>query len=259
MKRLRYLYKYIIHFFLARNTRGFGVHSPFVFKFTNNVLVSKGFYYVFREIESIRFDLKHNKRRIDITDFGSGSYKTRKVSDIAKHSLKSPKYGQLLYRIANYFNSRSVLEFGTSLGVTTSYLAASSTEIHCTSLEGCPQTARIAQENFKKLGLKNIDVVLGNIDDTLSHALSNITSLDLVFFDANHRSEYVLSYFDQCLSKVNNNTVMVFDDIYWSSNMEMAWNEIKENPLVTSSIDLFEVGIIFFNPDLHKKHYKMRY
>lgn len=259
MKRLLFLYKYIIHFFLARNTCGFGVHSPFVFKFTNNVLVSKGLYYVFSEIESIRFDLKHDKRKIDITDFGSGNYKIRKVSEIAKYSLKSPKYGQLLYRIANYFNSRSVLELGTSLGVTTAYLAASSTEIRCTSLEGCPQTAKIAQENLKKLGLKNVNVVLGNIDDTLSGVLSDMTGLDLVFFDANHRSEYVLHYFDQCLSKVNNNTVMVFDDIYWSSDMEMAWNKIKENPLVTSSIDLFEVGIVFFNPDLHKKHYKMRY
>lgn len=259
MKRLRFLYKYIIHFFLARNTRGFGVHSPFVFKFTNNILVGKGLYYVFSKIESVRSDLKRDKREIDVVDFGCGDYKIRKISDIAKHSLKSPKYGQLLYRIANYFNSRSVLEFGTSLGVTTSYLAASSTEIHCTSLEGCPQTAKIAQENFKKLGLKNINIVLGNIDDTLSNVLNDLPGLDLVFFDANHRSECVLRYFDQCLSKANNNTVMVFDDIYWSADMEMAWNKIKEHPLVTSSIDLFEVGIVFFNPDLHKKHYKMRY
>jgi len=49
------------------------------------------------------------------------------------------------------------------------------------------------------------------------------------------------------------------DDIYWSSDMEKAWKSIQEDPRVTTTIDLFQLGIVFFNPDLHKNHYKMRF
>lgn len=259
MKRFRFLYKYLIHFFSARNTRGFGVHSPFIFHFTKFVLNNKSFFYNFHKIESIRLELKKDKRVIDVKDFGTGIDRKRQISEIAKYSIKSQKYGQLLFRIANYFKSRNILELGTSIGVTTSYLAMSSNAIQCVSLEGCPQTAKIAIENFNKLGLKNIKVIVGNIDDSLSQVLNEVDKLDLIFFDANHRSESVLNYFNQCITKVHNNSVVIIDDIYWSSDMELAWKKIKEHPKVITTIDLFQIGIVFFNSDLYKKHYKMRY
>ena len=259
MKRLRLLYKYLIHFFSARNTRGHGVHSPFVFHFTNFILNNNELYYVFPRIEAVRSVLLNDKRSINVCDFGTGNDRVRVVSDIARHSLKSAKYGQLLFRIVNCLKISNILELGTSLGITTAYLASPSTAIRCISLEGCPQTANIAQDNFKKLGLHNIEVVVGNIDDTLPTVLDKVADLDLIFFDANHRSEYLLKYFNQCLTKVNENTVMVIDDIYWSADMESAWRQIKECSMVTSTIDLFQLGIVFFNTDLHKKHYKMRY
>ena len=80
-----------------------------------------------------------------------------------------------------------------------------------------------------------------------------------MFIDANHKSEAILRYFNLCLSKVHSNTVIVIDDIYWSSDMENAWKVIKNHPLVMSTIDLHQMGIVFFNSDLHKRHYKMRY
>jgi len=259
MKRLRLLYKYIIHFFTARNTRGHGVHSPFVFHYINFVLANKESYYVFPQIESLRQNLMKDKRSIDITDFGTGKDRSREVSDIALYSLKSTKYGQLLFRTVNYFKSKNVLELGTSFGITTSYLASSAKDIQCISLEGCPQTAKIAQESFRKLGLENIKIEVGAIDDTLPRVLSEFEKLDLVFFDANHRSDSLLNYFNQCLFKITENSVMIIDDIYWSADMELAWAKVKSHPKVMSTIDLFQIGIVFFNPDLHKKHYKMHY
>lgn len=259
MKQLRLLYKYIIHFFSARNTKGHGVHSPFLFNFTTFILNNRGLYYIFPKIEWIRTTLLHDKRAISILDHGTGSDRERTVSDIAKSSLKSAKYGQLLFRITNYLKIKTILELGTSLGVTTSYLASSSSDIRCISLEGCPQIAKVAQENFKKLKLHNIELVVGNIDKTLSEVLDGIEELGLIFFDANHRSQSVLNYFNQCIPKINDSTVMVIDDIYWSADMEYAWEMIKKSSKVTSTIDLFQVGIVFFNPNLHKKHYKMHY
>jgi len=259
MNLFRILFKYILHFLSARHTQGFGVHSPFVFQFTRYVLCEKNPYYIFNEIEKARLRLKKDKRKLNIKDFGTAKDREKTIANIACHSLKSAKYGQLLFRMARYMKVRDVMELGTSLGITTSYLASSSSKIHCVSLEGCPQIAGIARENFTKLGLGNIQVLVGNIDNTLTQVVKEADRLDLIFFDANHRSGAILSYFELCLPKIHKDTILVIDDIYWSTDMEKAWKTIKKHPRAISTIDIFQMGIVFFNADLPKKHYKMRY
>ncbi|NDP22786.1 MAG: class I SAM-dependent methyltransferase [Paludibacter sp.] len=259
MNVFRIIYKFIRHFLTAQNTKGFGVHSPFMFQFIQNVLSERHYFYVFSEIEALRSELKRNKTIVSITDYGMGINREDSVSQIANKSLKSAKYGQLLFRIIRYFNAVNVLELGTSLGITTSYLASSSSKIKCISLEGCKQIADNAETNFKKLKLTNIELVVGNIDSTLEDVLSKTHKLDFIFIDANHNSEAVIRYFEMCLSKVHNDTIIILDDIYWSNDMEKAWKIIKDHPKVTSTVDIFQIGIVFFNPHLHKKHYKLYY
>jgi len=259
MNRLRIIYKFTLHFFLARHTGGFGVHSPFLFQFTRFVLFENKPYYNFAKVEDVRKSLLKDKKKIDIIDFGTSHNRRTTVAAIASHSLKSVKHSQLLFRISNYFHVKSVLELGTSLGISTSYLASPSTKIQCVSMEGCPQIAAVALQNFRSLGLENIEVVVGNIDETLENTLLKFGTIDLVFIDANHRFAPVLNYFEKCLPKMNNNSILIIDDIYWSVEMERAWKTIKNHPNVTSTIDLFHLGIVFFNSELNKKHYKMRY
>lgn len=259
MNRIRIVYKFILHFLSAKNTHGFGVHSPFVFHFTKFVVYNKSSYYVFSSIEKIRLSLKRNKRKLSVIDFGTGDSRTRTIAEIANKSLKSAKYGQLLYRLSEYIKARNILEFGTCFGLTTSYLASPSSESRCVSLEGCEQVATVAIENISLLNIKNIQIEVGNIDQTLSDVLTGFDQLDLIFIDANHTSKAVMQYFEQVLTKIHSDSVLVVDDIYWSNDMEKAWKSIQEHPRVTSTIDLFQVGIVFFNQDLHKNHYKMRF
>jgi predicted O-methyltransferase YrrM len=223
------------------------------------VLREKHSFYVFESIETLRAALKKDGRQVQIVDFGTGVDRTETVRAIAVKSLQSARYAQLLFRMVHHFKSKQVLELGTSLGLTTAYLASNSSEINCVSLEGSPRIAELARENLQKLRIRNAEVVVGNIDDTLGEVLTKTKELDFVFVDANHQSVAVLNYFDKCLTKAHPATVMVFDDIYWSADMEMAWEKIKAHPRVTSTIDLFQFGIVFFNADLHKKHYKVRY
>jgi len=259
MNQIRITFKFILHFLTAKNTHGFGVHSPYVFHFTKFVLDNNGTYYIFSTIEKIRSKLKKDKRRLTVIDFGTGSKTEILVSEIATRSVKSNKYGQLLYRLSDYIQARNILELGTSVGLTTSYLAAPSSVSRVVSLEGSQQIADVAIENFKLLVLKNIQIIIGNIDQTLTGVLDEFDHLDLIFIDANHTSQAVLNYFDQAITKINSGSIMVIDDIYWSADMEKAWKIIKDHPLVMTTIDLFELGIVFFNSDLNKKHYKMRY
>jgi len=259
MDYIHYIKSYINYIIRARHFRGDGVHSPFVFHLINNVFCEKNAYYAYRKMEKIRDTLLCNDTEIEIKDFGTGASGKRKISDIAHKSLKNRKYAQLLFRLVNETKPQTILELGTSLGLTTMYLAASNTQLRCITLEGCPETAGFAKNIFKKNKFTNIETHCGNIDNILPLSLSEVEKLDFVFFDANHQKEATLRYFAQCVEKAGEKTVFVFDDIYWSHGMTEAWQEIKTNPKVRVSIDIFEMGIIFFDPELQKGNYRIRF
>jgi len=200
---------------------------------------------------------------IKITDFGAGSHinksTTRKIKDIAKNSAKNSKFGELLYRITKFYSPKNILELGTSLGISTLYLAKAEEKAKVYTFEGCPETSKIAQQNFKKMEAKNIISVLGDFEDTVKEKLHQIKSIDLVFIDGNHQQEPTISYFEQCLNYANNNTIFIFDDIYWSKGMEGAWEYIKSHQRTTLSVDLFYVGIVFIKSELSKENYILRF
>ena len=60
--------------------------------------------------------------------------------------------------------------------------------------------------------------------------------------------------FNLGLEKKHHHSVFVFDDINWNEEMQKAWQEIKDHPEVTISLDLFYVGIIFFRKEQQQEH-----
>ena len=244
------------HLFSSRHIKGFGVHSPYIFRQIRFVIYEKSSYYVFTHIENLRRLLLKNNCKIQLNDFGTGKSVENTVSRIASRSLKSRKYGQLLYRLVKEHKPKTIIELGTSLGITTLYLASAS-NADCYTFEGSKSCIDIAKANFIELNVSNIHVFEGDIDLILKEKLELISDIDFAFIDANHKYESVLKYFDLIVSKAASDAIIVIDDINWSSDMNRAWNVIKENDCVTSSIDLFEMGILFLNPILNKKHYKL--
>jgi len=201
--------------------------------------------------------------KITIEDHGAGSNvnksNTRQLKDIVKNTVKAPKYGQLLFRLVNHFKPATILELGTSLGISTLYLAAPNKKMKVITVEGCSSTAKVAQINFDKIGFENIELVNDTFDHFLPEHLSKVNTLDFVFFDGNHQKEATINYFNWCVEKANNETIFVFDDIHWSDGMNAAWEEIKKHPKVTSTMDLFFMGIVFFNSDLSKEDFVLRF
>jgi predicted O-methyltransferase YrrM len=239
------------------------IHSPFVFEFYKEVLYNKRDFLPYIEIEKRRHQLIRDLSVIDVCDFGAGGWKTskRRVNEIAKTSLKRKKYAQILYRIARYFQPESTLELGTSLGITTAYLSCGYPEGQVYTIEGCPNIGEVARETFEKLQLKNIHQYIGNFDDILPKVMDDIDrQLGVVFIDGNHRLEPTLRYFETTLEKSGNDTVFIFDDIYWSDEMEEAWQRLKLHPKTTITIDLYEMGIVFIRKEQkEKEHFVIRY
>jgi predicted O-methyltransferase YrrM len=234
-----------------------------VFDLYTTVIQESTPYYAYADIEACRSKLLASADKIAVQDFGAGSKVNpsihRKVKDIARYSLKSVPLAQLLFRLVNYFKPGVIFDLGTSLGITTLYLAAPCTKSQVYTFEGCPHTMAIAKKNFAKLGYSHISPVTGNINQTLQTTINKVTSLDFAFFDANHRLEPTLYYFHTCLSKAHMESVFVFDDIYWSKEMMNAWQQIKEHPQVMLTIDLFYMGLVFFRQYQPKQHFMLRF
>ncbi len=222
-----------------------------------------GTFGAYATVEARRTELLNSPASISVTDFGAGSHtgagQERRIADIARTAAKPPHLAQLLFRLANYFRPATILELGTSLGLTTAYLAAADSRSQVVTLEGCPNVAAVAHETFAELHLTNISIVQGNIDDTLAPTLSALpTMVDFAFFDGNHRYEPTLRYFELCLAHRTDNSVFVFDDIHWSEEMERAWEAIKAHPDVTMTVDLFYIGLVFFRKNQPKQHFWLR-
>ena len=247
---------------LLKATTRHGLHSPFVYRLTDEVIYGKTPRQVYTEIEDLRKELLKDKRVIRITDLGAGSHvnnnRKKQVKQLAKNALKPPRLAQLIYRLANDLKPRNITELGTCLGITTTYLARAVPSGRVISVEGCPQTAAIAEENLKKLHIQNVEILTGNFDTVLPGIISREKTLDFVYIDGNHRRDATLAYFELCLPAMHENSLMIFDDIYWSRGMKEAWQTIKAHPRVTVSIDLFWIGLVFFKKDQAKEHFRIR-
>jgi predicted O-methyltransferase YrrM len=261
--KIRFILKFVYYKIFSKHRKGFGIHSPFVFEFITEVLYSKSHYYAFDKINELRLKLLSSKHVLQVQDLGAGSKKfrtsNRKLRDIARFSGISKKNGEMLFSIIQKYQAKTILELGTSIGLGTLYLASAGSKSRVTTIEACPQTASHAAFNFEALGLKNIRQILGNINEKLPVFLSEIRTLDFVYFDGNHKEEATINYFNLCKIKANNNTIFVFDDIHWSRGMEKAWRRIQNDESVTVSIDLFFSGIVFFNKELSKQHFVVRF
>ncbi|MEP7375089.1 MAG: class I SAM-dependent methyltransferase [Chitinophagaceae bacterium] len=239
------------------------MHSPFVFEFITQVLNDKTSYPAYSQVESLRKQLVKDQTVLIVEDFGAGSSvdKTnqRSIASIAKNAAKPSKFGQLLYRMVRHYQPKTILELGTSLGITTSYLSLGKPDATIVTMEGAKPIAETACHNFKTLELQNITLKAGNFDQTLSAVTSELTSLDFAFIDGNHRREPTERYFHQLLPITRNDSILIFDDIHWSPDMEQAWEIIQQHPSVRCTIDLFFIGIVLFRQEFkEKQHFKIR-
>ena len=253
--RLAYQWiQYVLH---ASNCRGHGIHSPFVYDLVREVLQDHRSYYAYEQIEQVKKNLLQDHRILLVHDPGAGSIPEgsieKKVSAIAGRAVSSKKFGRLLFRLANYYHARTIIEMGSSLGISAAYLASADSSARVITLEGSPPIAGIAKETFHQLGLKNIESVCGNFDETLDRVIAENPPADLVFLDGNHRKKPLLAYFEKFLDKMTPSSGIIIHDIHWSREMEEAWAIIRDHPRVKMSIDIFSAGLVFFRDEFRVK------
>jgi predicted O-methyltransferase YrrM len=261
MKWIRFLSRYF--FYLLHSHTRYGVHSPFVYDLLTKAIYGREKRDLYRDIETLRREMLSDHSVVEIMDYGTGGRDgmvvRKKVNQIASSSAQPSRNARLLARLVKYFSPSCILELGTSLGISTAYMASARPEARVYTLEGCPNLAGRAGNNFKTLGLENIEVIRSTFEEVLDRVLENIPSLDFVFIDGNHTCAATLEYLDKCLRHAHPDTVLVLDDIHWSDEMERAWEIVRKDPRVIVTVDLFRLGLVFLRTGLSRQHFIIRF
>lgn len=240
------------------------MHSPFIFQFILQVLNNGQGYNPPHAIGALHKALLADNRLLEPLDLGAGSRvgsaTNLSIKKVARTAVMPARYRNLLYRLVCYYQPATILELGTSLGVTTATLAFANPQARVFTIEGNPSIAGIAQEGFDKLGLANVHAFRGNFDAVLPAVLEQAGRVDLALVDGNHRYEPTLRYYLQLLEKSHNDTILVFDDIHWSAEMERAWADIKAHSAVRCTVDIFFMGFVFLRSEFKvPQHFTVRF
>lgn len=257
---------YIIYFLSHQLTAisRYKVHSPFLYKFLNEILRGKENEIANKTYHQLRKKLVSDSSTIELVKFkNNGSSETffstiTSVGSIAKRSRISTKKAQVLSRLIVLTKPEIVLEFGTSLGMTSSIMAISSPGSKIHTIEGCSGQASIAQSGFDELKLDNIEIEIGNYNQILKGLLSRLEKIDFLFFDGNDNQKTVINIFEKCLPLKVNESVFVFNSIYRSKSMKKAWDYIKTHDETIVSIDFFDMGMVLFRNELSKQQIKYK-
>jgi len=259
---IRLMLRYIRYLFLSGHRKGHGVHSPYAYRLINEVISSRLRSADSKMLESEIRRLRRRKTLINVSYIGSGSKvnnkNRRSISDIARNSSIRTKYGNLLYRLASDYNPETILELGTGIGISTSWLALAAKNKEVLTVEGASEKLEFARNFHGRLGFDNIRYVSSDFDEFLNGFQAEQKPL-LVFIDGNHTYEATMRYF-KCLSTIGgNDCLLIFDDIYWSEGMERAWKEIISHDEPSLTIDLFYIGLVYFKKGMARQDFILKF
>lgn len=166
------------------------------------------------------------------------------TAQIAKNSLKRKRHASALAAWCETSGAREILELGTSLGITTAYLAQAK-ESQITTIECNGDRLDKARLIWSHLGCQDqIQAIQGTFDDVLETLLGPNRQWDFIFIDGHHEGAALRRYVDHLLPHLSHDGLLVCDDIHWSPDMEEAWADIRRMPHWTLTLDVFEMGLV---------------
>lgn len=238
--KINRLYRKIFH------RGGHGVHSPFVFDLLTTVIEEDASYYSYEKLIAARL-LIHN----NIHSVNNGEYK---LEEYLKKYCFSECEDRLLFRLANRFKPNVIYVIGGDLGLAPIYLTAHSKSAHCVVFEPDERVASYSRLNIGENSSSGEDIhvsespdIPDNIDFLVWGRCLSIAGKDVAFS---------LNAFEKYLPHINDESVMVISGINSSRENRNTWKKVRAHSRVTVTLDLYSLGIVFFNPKLHRKTYK---
>ncbi len=257
----------LAYYLFSQRRSGRGMQDPFVRRLTEEVFFPGGDEVAACEqLRKVRQRFLADRSEILPYDLGAGHggrkgvRRARSIRNIARHSSGAPRYHRLLCRLSRYLRPAVVLELGTALGMGTLALALGHPPARIITIEGDPSLASRAQEMLAaEVPGSSVTLLRGAFDEILPALLRQTEPIDLLFLDGHHEEQAVLRYFEWLRPHLHPESVAVIDDIHWSKGMLRAWDKMREHEQTSLAIDIFRMGLLFFDPSLPKETITLRY
>ncbi|MFZ5941622.1 MAG: O-methyltransferase [Bacteroidota bacterium] len=255
MKLFPIFFRFIRHLLHARSRYGHGIHSPFLFAFVSEVTGNAGKRALPAGVGEMIRRVRKDRTLLETPPIGAGSKVSakpfRQVGQMARKSSVGPRWGALLYRLVAFYKPSAVVELGTGLGISTACLAAGGT-MPLVTVEANSGKCAYAEKLMQELGFAHVKVIRGTFGDMLPELVAAAGEKTLYYIDGNHTREATLQYAGMILEKSPGEKILVLDDINWSEGMNEAWTILKNDPAVTVSVDLFQMGLLIVRDGMQK-------
>lgn len=196
-------------------------------------------YYCYNEIETIRREQLHKQlSRADLQH--------RKEMDFKRSSL--------LFRLVNHFRPTTLLEIGTSWGISTLYMYAGYPGAKQICIESDPKIVRITKE-ILAASESSIQLYCSDELESITDILQPYPTIDFIFIHRNDRPDYYRTLFERLSDKITDRTVWVIEDIHASKAIESQWKQLASHKEAKVTMDLYDFGLIFCNQKLNKQDY----
>jgi predicted O-methyltransferase YrrM len=262
VEKLAVAWLYAGYLLKAKHSRGHGIHSPFVFDLVNEVIFNHSNFQEYDLFNMIRKELNSAEYSVDIVETGAKSIhfsnRRRGIADLAKNSSVNSKFGKLLFRLINYYKPQVMVELGTSLGLSSVYIATGNSQSTLYTIEANEVLCDYANHIFNKYKIGNIKLIHGKFDEELVKMGDILSGLQFAFIDGNHTYSATMRYFE-FFSNLIDEGIIVFDDINWSAEMRKAWKSIVTDQRAMVTIDLFFMGIVIKRKSLTPGHFRVRF
>lgn len=238
METKRVLKKYCIKSLRKlRYRKGFGVHSPFAYDLITSVIEERCRYYSYNAIESF---LKKSL------------YPDLDGAKLSRQKKIERKKATLLFRLVNRFHPKTILEIGTSWGISSLYLNASHSDVSQVCIEQDDVIADVAGRILKQT---DIQIISGNFGSLPVKVFEKLKPIEFVLIHASRNDVLVEKVFGQVAPFLYSEAVVVIDGIRKNDARQQEWKRLSNFTGVTVSMDLYDIGLLFFSPRLNKQHY----
>ena len=218
---LKLLYK-------IRQHRGHGIQSPFVFNLVTKVIEEKTLYHAYDDIEAVLLSSQWNEH------------------------CKLNKSNKLFFRLANYFEAKHILEIGSGYGVNTLCLTAPSADIDCVCVEMEEPKYRLASHLYEKWDRK-VALYTGPQLPEIAR------KQDCIFIDLANYNFFHTDLNQYLLILSYENTFIIVKGIRTNTRHQALWRGMMNMVSRTVALDLFNIGILFFDKTLYRWNYKISF
>lgn len=221
-------------------SKGFGVHSPFAFKFILNVLDEKYEYYAYDKLQQLRINVIERTRK-------ENGYKPRVIS-ISEAAA--------IFRVANYYNPQLFLSIGSSYGVAAaSMLAVSKRSRMFLYDDNSAQNNAAAREILSGYGDR---IVQGeDLQNTISGYITALGDNDMfvtVNNIADHDTATATALLDTAVSRRG---VLIMRNIDSSRNMARLWQHCKQAMTYGMTFGNGKTAVMVLNPKLPRQDFEI--